>query len=258
MHKFRFIRNWTKCAILVACLVYVTIVVMNRYQYGVYEDGVVKVREAGVLKKLLGDDALNITSLKIVGPISAIDVHFLRQMLGAPHFEEAERGKLASLDLSEASIVKGGYMYFASGQCYATSNDIIGEMMFFDCDNLQHIILPDGVTAIEHRAFGECSSLTSISIPHSVTRLGSGVFSGCSSLVSIEIPSGVTSWEKVNFMGCTSLIYVYCYAPIPPVIEWRGHNPFVDQPTLKVPKGSASAYKESDWRDEFENIVEME
>ena len=84
MHKFRIIRNWTKCAILVACLVYVTIVVMNRYQYGVYEDGVVKVREAGVLKKLLGDDALNITSLKIVGPISAIDVHFLRQIWEHP------------------------------------------------------------------------------------------------------------------------------------------------------------------------------
>jgi len=41
---------------------------------GNYEDGVVTLLKAGVMKQLLGDDCLNITSLKVVGPINGDDV----------------------------------------------------------------------------------------------------------------------------------------------------------------------------------------
>ena len=73
-----------------------------------YVNGVVTVATAGTMKKLIGDDYLNITSLKVLGFINGDDVYYLRKMLGASSFSEADRGKLTTLDLSEAVIVEGG------------------------------------------------------------------------------------------------------------------------------------------------------
>ena len=64
-----------------------------------YKDGVVRIGEAGTLAQLLGDGYLDITSLKVVGPINGDDVRCLRQMLGDFELDDEEKGKLASLDL---------------------------------------------------------------------------------------------------------------------------------------------------------------
>ena len=64
------------------------------------------------MKQLLGDDFLDITSLKVVGPINGDDVRSLRQMLGgsdgwndvAQYFRFAERGVLGTVPIE---LVKG-------------------------------------------------------------------------------------------------------------------------------------------------------
>jgi len=171
-----------------------------------YKDGVVTLVEAGTMKQLLGDDWLSITSLKVVGPINGDDVRCLRQMLGGSDFNDTEKGELAILDLSEASIVEGGgwyYDYYASK--YYTFNDAIGDYMFYDCDNLQNIVLPDGVTSIGEYAFYLCHSLTFIDVPDSVNTIGKKAFRSCSSLVSIKIPDGVTAIAYRTFLECRSL-----------------------------------------------------
>ena len=176
-----------------------------------YKDGVVTIAEAGSMKQLLGDDFLNITSLKVVGPINGDDVRCLRQMLGGSDFKDTEKGILTSLDLSEATIVEGGGWYYSDkGVNYQyyynyTSNDVIGYEMFCYCKGLQEIVLPDGVTSIDSNAFYSCSSLTSIDIPDGVISIGSLVFAGCKSLTSIDFPDGVTSIDEGVFYYCTSL-----------------------------------------------------
>lgn len=114
---------------------------------------VVTLKEAGTMKKLLGEDYLNITSLKVVGPINGDDVYYLRKMLGGSDFSSADWGKLATLDLSEATIVEGGEWYYDR---YYTSNDVIGKSMFRECVNLRNIVLPDGITSIGEGAFIWC------------------------------------------------------------------------------------------------------
>ena len=173
---------------------------------GGYKDGVVTLAEAGSMSKLLENDWLSITSLKVVGPINGDDVRCLRQMLGGSDFNDTEKGELAILDLSEASIVEGGgwyYDYYASK--YYTFNDAIGDYMFYDCDNLQNIVLPDGVTSIGEYAFYLCHSLTFIDVPDSVNTIGKKAFRSCSSLVSIKIPDGVTAIGYRTFLECRSL-----------------------------------------------------
>lgn len=73
-----------------------------------YENGVATVATAGTLKSLLGDDYLNITSLKVVGYINGDDVYYLRRMLGDSSYSNDEMGDLTTLDLSQAIIKEGG------------------------------------------------------------------------------------------------------------------------------------------------------
>lgn len=173
------------------------------------ENGLVTITEAGTLKQLLGEDFLNITKLKIVGPINGDDVRCLHQMLGSNAF--AEKGKLTSLDLSKASIVKGGSWYCKLNEdmleykyCY-TSNNVISEYMFYNFTNLQNLVLPNNITDIRYNAFKGSSSLTSLIIPDGVTSIGRGAFSGCSSLTSLNIPAGVTSIGQYAFFDCKAL-----------------------------------------------------
>ena len=110
-----------------------------------YRDGVVTLTEAGTMKKLLGNDYLNITSLKVVGPINGDDVYYLRKMIGChTTFNQADWGKLSVLDLSEATIIEGGGWYYenSNSNSYYTSNNVIGDLMFANSVNLQKIILP--------------------------------------------------------------------------------------------------------------------
>ena len=80
---------------------------------------------------------------------------------------------------------------------------------------IKSVIIPEGVTAIDKRAFFwkgivsrpliEQSALSSVVIPSSVKSIGDEAFSGCSSLVSITIPDSVTSIGWYAFYGCSSL-----------------------------------------------------
>ncbi len=176
-----------------------------------YKDGVVTITKAGMMKQLLGDDCLNITSLKVVGPINGDDVICLRKMLACIGTGYYEKGKLTSLDLSEASIVKGGSYYynFSAAKYNYTSNDMIGENMFRECLNLQNIVLPAGVTEIGASAFKSCASLTSIDIPDSVTEIGDYAFESCASLTSIDIPDSVTNIGNYAYRNCSSLTSIH-------------------------------------------------
>ena len=209
-----------------------------------YKDGVVSLAEAGTMKQLLGDDFLNITSLKIIGPINGDDVRCLHQMLGSNAF--VEKGKLTSLDLSEASIVKGGSWYCKLNEdmleekfCY-TSDDVISEYMFYNFTNLQNLVLPNNVTTIRYNAFKGSSSLTSLKIPDGVTSIGSGAFSGCSSLVSIDIPKDATITDSSGiFDGCSSLTSI----ELPDGLTFIGSGAFYNCSSLEsidIPNGVTS------------------
>ena len=81
----------------------------------------------------------------------------------------------------------------------------IGEKAFFDCQNLNSIVIPNSITNIGESAFGGCISLTSITIPNSVTDIGEWAFGECISLASCTIGNGVRSIGYAAFYWCISL-----------------------------------------------------
>ena len=76
---------------------------------------------------------------------------------------------------------------------------------FSGMNSLRKVVLGDGVTSIDKKAFSNCSSLTSVTIPNSVTKIGDGAFYGCSSLTSVTIPNSVTSIGSSAFGGCNGI-----------------------------------------------------
>ena len=138
--------------------------------------------EAGTLPNKIAVSRKNlITNLKIVGEINGTDLKFIREMAGCDYNLNKTDGKLSILDLSEAKIVAGGDAYVRNGygDNEYTSNDKLGNYVFYGCSGLTSLTIPSSVTSIGELAFEGCSGLTSMTIPSSVTSIGWGAFAEC-------------------------------------------------------------------------------
>ena len=94
-----------------------------------------------------------------------------------------------------------------SGKEYSVTS--IGQRVFYYCDGLTSVTIPNSVTSIGGSAFQGCSGLTSVTIPNSVTSIGVSAFEGCSGLKSsVTIPNSVTSIGGSAFEGCKGLTSV--------------------------------------------------
>ena len=168
-----------------------------------------KLDEAGTLPNMISESQKNlITNLKIVGKINGTDLRFIREMAGCDYDGKETDGKLSILDLSDAKIVEGGSAYYSDrddGFIY-TSNDKLGDYVFFDCSGLTSLTLPSSVTKIGCYALSNCIGLTSLTLPSSVTEIGEHAFLNCRGLTNFTIPSGVTSIGTSAFFCCYGLI----------------------------------------------------
>ncbi|MDO5154554.1 MAG: leucine-rich repeat domain-containing protein [Eubacteriales bacterium] len=104
----------------------------------------------------------------------------------------------------------------------------IGSHAFTEC-NVKKATLPKTVKKIESSAFSSCGYLTSVNIPTSVTVLKSSTFSGCGSLKTIKLPSKLTTIEDGVFDGCKKLSSI----SIPSTVTKIGEMAFLECKSLK-------------------------
>ena len=169
----------------------------------------IKLDEAGTLPDKISESKKNlITNLKIVGKINGTDLKFIREMAGCDFNGKETDGKLSILDLSDAKIVEGGSAYYSDRDdgFICTSNDKLGDYVFYGCSGLTSLTIPSGVTKIGCYALLSCIGLTSLTLPSSVTEIGEGAFLNCRGLTNFTIPSGVTSIGHGAFFCCYGLI----------------------------------------------------
>ena len=244
----------------------------------------IKLDKAGTLPdRIASSKKYKITNLKIVGEINGTDLKFIREMAGCDYDGKETDGKLSILDLSDAKIVEGGSAYYSDrddGFIY-TSNDKLGDYVFFDCSGLTSLTLPSSVTKIgcyalsncigltsltlpssvteigEH-AFLNCRGLTNFTLPSGVTKIGAGAFFCCYGLISLTIPSSVTAIGSQAFNACSELTSIYAYMEKLPE---TGSNLFLGcdakNCTVYVPKGTGDAYFWSSFG-YFDKIVEFD
>lgn len=92
---------------------------------------------------------------------------------------------------------------------------------FRDNQEIERVVIEEGVTNIGARAFESCSNIKKITIADSVEYIGNYAFLNCSNLKKITIPNGVTSIGTCAFGNCSNLEnitisdsvkYIYDYA----------------------------------------------
>ena len=80
--------------------------------------------------------------------------------------------------------------------------------LYLNGELVTEVVIPEGITALSHEAFGGCTSLTRITIPNTVTSIGNEAFFGCKNLVEITIPKGITAIGTGTFYDCTGLTHI--------------------------------------------------
>lgn len=154
----------------------------------------VKLQEAGKLGALMGNHLYEYTQLSIVGDLNGDDLVCLRTMTGRDVNNEATAGKLADINMADAHIVAGGSDF---GPYYRhTENQVVGQGLFAQCNQLRHIILPSDVIRIEKDVFADCTSLKEIEIPASVNQIIPS--SGCTALENIHVSKANTQYSSVD------------------------------------------------------------
>ena len=81
----------------------------------------------------------------------------------------------------------------------------IGDYAFYNCTELTSVEIPEGVTYIGESAFACCQSLESVTIPGSVTEIGEGAFESCDSMMVLELASGLKCVGAFAFSECVAL-----------------------------------------------------
>ncbi len=106
-------------------------------------------------------------------------------------------------------------------------------------DDIQTIIIEEGVTSIGTQAFYGLENLERVTLPKSLDYIGLGAFMDCTSLTSLSLSEGLENIGESAFNGCTSLSAVY----LPSTLESIGTKAFylcTSLRTLTVPAGVTS------------------
>ncbi len=81
----------------------------------------------------------------------------------------------------------------------------IDSFAFSECDYIESIVIPEGVTVISNEAFYLCKNLKKVTLPSTVDIIASWAFAGCESLEKVAIPDGIMIIEQRAFSDCVKL-----------------------------------------------------
>lgn len=208
---------------------------------------------AGSLSTEIGNSMWKtIRSLTISGQVNGTDIRLIRKML--------KEGKLEELDLLDAKIVSGGDYYDFYGLS-KTSENTIGESMFYDCQNLKKIILPSSTQRIEGYAFFGCSGLKQIELPEACVTIGDYAIAFCDSLTSVTIPAGIMRIGEYAFTYCTSLSTIYSGIDnmndmVSSDYYFSPFDGIADDCLWHVPEGTKSKYISLSWWNRSWGIID--
>ena len=104
--------------------------------------------------------------------------------------------------------------------------------VFASCDNLQRVILPDGLTMIWDKAFAYCRKLSQVKLPASLQFIGQSAFAG-TGIDSLTLPSSIIEVDKQAFYGIPQ-IYLNSQRQIPKGLMYAIAGQTPDHPVVKV------------------------
>ena len=178
--------------------------------------------KTGELSSLIpGADRYKTKNLTVAGPLNGEDLKLVREMCGRDYEGYESEGVTATLDLSKALIKQeAGKNYFNEkvgfySRYYAPSADNeIGVRMFYRCEPLKKVILPENTTIISGYAF-QASGLTELVIPNTVKTIRQYAFAS-TNLKEVILPASLLELENKVFDNCANLTTVVFTGTTPP------------------------------------------
>lgn len=128
----------------------------------------------------------------------------------------------------------------------------IGDNAFSGCENLKDVSIPTTVETIGSNAFRYCSHIESVKLPDGLKRLGEGAFDNCTRLSEVNIPSGITEIAKMAFNSCFLSTII-----LPEGLTSIGEGAFSSTPlvSIELPEGLTSIGDEAFlWCQELETV----
>jgi len=108
-------------------------------------------------------------------------------------------------------------------------NSVVPDFLFYGCQQIESVVIKDGVTIVGDYAFYGCTGLTSVTMPDSVMNIGDNAFRDCYSLMNVVIPDSVTNIGDLAFKYCNSLTRI----TIPDSVTSIGSHVFFGCSNLK-------------------------
>ncbi len=155
----------------------------------------VTLEEPGTLAEALGDKANAVDKLTVSGPLDGDD---MKTIVALP--------KLIAIDMTNTRII-GGKPYRDNDNALL-KNDTIARNIFGGpssrMDNLNEIILPNTLKAIDEQAF-HYSNISVIKMYEGLEWIGRYAFASCKMLKELIIPQSVNKMEVATFEYCDQL-----------------------------------------------------
>lgn len=119
-----------------------------------------------------------------------------------------------------------------------------------DKDKLIAVTLPSAgeTRRVGRNAFEGCVNLAFVAFPPQLRELGDNAFRGCVSLKRVDLPATVVRIWPNAFSGCSGLKTLIVRASSPPVLEGNVFDGVPPDISIRVPAGSVSLYRLSNWQ----------
>ena len=156
----------------------------------------------------------------------------------------SECSSLKNVKLSKIEAIEGGAFY----DCDNLENIVIpktltsvpesvtpdsastkAQFVFSECDRLKNITFEDGLTEIADGLLYKCDKVESLVLPDSIKKIGSNAFYKCSALREIKLSAQLEEIETKAFEGCSALTDI----KFPENLKKIGNYTFLDCINLK-------------------------
>lgn len=98
----------------------------------------------------------------------------------------------------------------------------LGDEVFYNCEFLESVKVPEGVISLGDDVFARCQNLREIILPDSITHIGSNAFQLCCALKYLRLPENLLEIEWEAFSYCFELLSL----EIPETVRYIGNRAF--------------------------------
>ena len=159
----------------------------------------------------IASDAMAGKYIKVIDKLGLTEFHIPEgtEVIKDEQFKDVTNLKKIVIPSSVTTIGTNAFYGCSAEIAWAQGSKmtVLGEFAFAGYKGTS-LVVPNGVTCIEYKAFAGCIDLVSVEIPNGVTQIGVSAFESCQNLTSVVIPDGVTQISERAFADCFDLISV--------------------------------------------------